>query len=243
MMAHWSFRYGDQQFEYEVVFTSVLRQKIAIHVHPDASIQVEAPEGEDLGKVHSGVVKRARWIKKHVDAANRQRAYVLPRRYVSGESHFYLGRRYQLKVSNDNVAGPCVRLRRGHICVDTPAKNAQTVKKKLTGWYRGRAKDVFGRRLAEVAGRLRWLKDVPQWQIISMRKQWGSCSAAGVILLNPHLVKAPRDCVDYVICHELCHLQEHNHSPRYYRLLSQAMPGWESVKIRLDGMAELLLNE
>jgi predicted metal-dependent hydrolase len=56
-------------------------------------------------------------------------------------------------------------------------------------------------------------------------------------------VKAPRECVDYVIAHELCHLKEHNHSPRYYRLLREVMPGWEPVKARLDGMAELLLNE
>ena len=47
----------------------------------------------------------------------------------------------------------------------------------------------------------------------------------------------------HVIIHEHCHLREHNHGPRYYRLLSQIMPGWESVKGRLDGMAELILNE
>jgi predicted metal-dependent hydrolase len=88
-----------------------------------------------------------------------------------------------------------------------------------------------------------WLKMTPDWRIVRMQKQWGSCSPAGVILLNPHLVKAPRECVDYVICHELCHLQEHNHSPRYYRLLGQVMPGWEAVKIKLDSMAEMLLNE
>ncbi len=76
-----------------------------------------------------------------------------------------------------------------------------------------------------------------------MKTQWGSCSPAGTILLNPHLVKAPRECIDYVISHELCHLKEHNHSPRYYRLLAKIMPSWEAVKTRLDGMAELLLNE
>lgn len=68
-------------------------------------------------------------------------------------------------------------------------------------------------------------------------------SFEGIILLNPHLVKAPRVCIDYLVCHELCHLQEHNHSPRFYDLLGQVMPGWEPVKTRLDGMAELLLNE
>ena len=78
---------------------------------------------------------------------------------------------------------------------------------------------------------------------MSMRKQWGSCSPQGVILVNPHLVKAPRDCIDYVITHELCHLREHNHSPRYYRLLREIMPEWEMHTAILDGMAELLLNE
>ena len=62
-------------------------------------------------------------------------------------------------------------------------------------------------------------------------------------MLNPHLVKAPRNCIDYVIVHELCHLKEHNHSPQFYQSLSRLMPDWKAVKARLDGMAELLLNE
>jgi predicted metal-dependent hydrolase len=63
-----------------------------------------------------------------------------------------------------------------------------------------------------------------------------------VIALNPHLVKAPRECVDYVICHELCHLRELNHSPRFYRLLDQMLPGWQLTKVKLDGMANIMLN-
>ena len=62
-------------------------------------------------------------------------------------------------------------------------------------------------------------------------------------MLNPHLVKAPRDCIDYVIVHELCHLKEHNHGPQFYQSLGRLMPDWKAVKARLDGMAELLLNE
>ncbi|MFK8078328.1 MAG: M48 family metallopeptidase, partial [Granulosicoccus sp.] len=59
----------------------------------------------------------------------------------------------------------------------------------------------------------------------------------------PHLVKAPRDCIDYVILHELCHIKEHNHGERFYRLLTQQMPDWKKTKQQLDDMAELLLNE
>jgi predicted metal-dependent hydrolase len=238
-----SFRYGDERIEYEILFTPAKRNRVAIHVHPDGSVQVDAPQEQDLPTIHRAVLKRARWIKRHVDESRRQRAQALPRNYRSGENLFYLGRRYQLKVNHQNGREPSVKLVRGQICVEAPSRDPYLIRERLAAWYRSRAADTFDRRLSEIADRIVWLKTMPDWRIVRMQKQWGSCSPAGVILLNPHLVKAPRVCVDYVICHELCHLQEHNHSPRYYRLLEQVMPGWEVVKARLDGMAEMLLNE
>ena len=238
-----SFRYGDEQFEYEVCYTPERTQKIAIHVHPDASIQVDAPEGEDRIKINQAVLKRARWINNHVKQARAQREHVLPRSYVSGESHFYLGRRYQLKVVDSLDGSARVKLWRGRLSVEIGDRNAGTVRKRLNHWYRERASEVFDRRLLEIADKVSWLKVVPPLRLLKMRRQWGSCSPQGVIFLNPYLVKAPRECVDYVIAHELCHLKEHNHSRRYYRLLRDIMPGWEPVKARLDGMSELILNE
>jgi predicted metal-dependent hydrolase len=64
-----------------------------------------------------------------------------------------------------------------------------------------------------------------------------------MLTLNPHLVKAPRDCIDYVLLHELCHIAEHNHGERFYRLLSQVLPNWATVKKRLDTRAEVFLND
>jgi len=76
---------------------------------------------------------------------------------------------------------------------------------------------------------------------MDMQTQWGSCSPEGAVLLNPHLVKAPTKAIDYVILHELCHLEEHNHSPRFYGLLDRFMPEWRVVKARLDSKAEQFL--
>ena len=87
-----------------------------------------------------------------------------------------------------------------------------------------------------------WVATKPQLRILSMKTQWGSCSPAGLITINPHLVKASRECIDYVILHELCHIAEHNHSERFYRLMQQVMPQWQKTKKRLDGMASVLLN-
>lgn len=75
-----------------------------------------------------------------------------------------------------------------------------------------------------------------------MQTYWGSCSAKGGLTLNANLVKAPRDCVDYVMLHELCHIAEHNHSERFYRLMGQVMPRWRETKARLDGMANQLVD-
>ena len=82
----------------------------------------------------------------------------------------------------------------------------------------------------------------PPLHTLSMQTQWGSCSPNGRITLNPHLVKAPRECIDYVILHELCHIAEHNHSERFYRLMNQVMPKWERTKQRLDCMASQIFN-
>lgn len=236
-----SFIYGADRIEYEVEFIPSARKRVSIHVYPDGSVRVDAPEERKLPEIHQAVMKRAGWIKHHVDEFRRQREQALPRYYVSGESLFYLGRRYQLKVRQGST--PSVKLLRGQVCVETPSRTAEDVKELLAAWYRNRASEVFTRRFDDVAEQVNWLRKPPSWRLVRMKTQWGSCSPTGTILLNPHLIKAPRECIDYVISHELCHLKEHNHSQRYYRLLSKIMPRWESVKARLDGMAELLLNE
>src|SRR5438094_3501004 len=110
-----SFTYGDDRIEYEIIFKRSKVAKISIHAHSDSSVHVDAPDGESLLRIHAAVLKRARWIRDHVLDARRRRRYVLPRDYVSGETVFYLGRRYQLKVKNQNGTGPGVKLLRGQI--------------------------------------------------------------------------------------------------------------------------------
>ena len=100
-----------------------------------------------------------------------------------------------------------------------------------------------GKLAAVMLPKATWVQGIPSFRIMTMKKQWGSCSRQGQLMLNPHLVKASKECIDYVILHELCHIAEHNHSEKFWRLLNQVMPNWKEVKARLDDMAELYLNE
>lgn len=235
--------YGDEIIPYSVCRIPTRREKIAIHVHPDGSVQVDTPANAKDREIYEAVTKRSRWIYNHLKKIKELNYFVQPRRYISGESHFYLGRRYPLKVHIGQRVQPGVKLYQGRLRVKSTKKEKEQIRELLWSWYRDRSRVVLKKRIDELSNSLVWINgNAPKIRLLEMKRQWGSCSPNGTIVLNPHLIKAPRDCVNYVILHELCHLQEHNHSKRFYRLLNQMMPEWRSIKGKLDGMANLILN-
>lgn len=241
-MAQYSVAYGEERIGFSLRRQPRLKGRVAIHVMPDGVVMVDAPQGSDLQDVKQAVRQRAAWVWRELQAQRARQRHVLPREYVSGETHFYLGRRYLLKVLVTQRANAGARLWRGRLEVTAPESSAHAVRHWLDAWYRGRAMAVFDQVLANMAAHMRLPEPLPPWRLLSMRTQWGSCSPRGTLLLNPDLIKAPKACIEYVVAHELCHLKEHNHSERFYRLLGAALPDWERRKQELDGLAELVLN-
>lgn len=240
------FYYGDELFHYRIIRKREFKdRKITIKVHSDQRIIVTAPGDATETAIHDAVLKRARWIWKNSKDFSQQKDYVLPKRYISGETQFYLGKRYMLKVMIDKDKMPCVKLSRGrlHVILQQDLDRIENVKPLVNTWYQLKAKLVFAERLSKVLPKAIWVKGIPSFRLLSMQKQWGSCSVKGQLLLNPHLIKAPKECIDYVLLHELCHIVEHNHSEKFWRLLTQVMPDWRDVKAKLDNMAEHYLNE
>lgn len=237
-----SFWYGDEPIRFERVGRVSQKSQVLIKVQPDCRIQVAAPQSASDEEVMQAVKKRARWIWLQLRDFQQQLEHITPRRYISGEGHYYLGKQHMLKIIESTDETPRVKLLRGKLEVVVRQRDPVVVCQMLDKWYRLRAREVFARRLNVMMDQALWVEALPPLRILAMQTQWGSCSPAGRITLNPHLVKAPRECVDYVILHELCHIAEHNHSERFYRLMNQVMPGWEPVKIRLDNMAARLLS-
>ena len=271
------FYYGQDKIDYEVVRKEVTYKekikkpesdklitektkpgkprKVVIKVHPDQRVVATAPVDATDEMIYDAMMKRARWIWQSLQDFAKQQDHVLPKRYVSGETQFYLGRRYVLKVITNaetaDVTNSTVKLSRGKLIIELSQSDSTLnieertaiVKSLIDEWYKNKAKLIFIERLEVVLPKAAWVTDTPAFRLLVMKKQWGSCSTKGNLILNPHLVKAPKECIDYVILHELCHIAEHNHSEHFWRLLTQVMPNWKEVKARLDGMAELYLNE
>jgi predicted metal-dependent hydrolase len=234
--------YGEERIGFSIRFMVRASQRVAIHVEPDGTVTVDAPADTPVADVVAAVRSRVRWIWLRLRAVRERGRHVLPRQYVSGESHFYLGKRYVLKVIVGSAQRESVKLLGGRLEVRLSRRDPARVRALLDAWYRERAADVFARRIANCAARTPWLKTTPGFRKLTMRTQWGSCSPKGDLLLNPLLVKAPGPCIDYVIFHELCHLKEHNHSARFYRLLGGLLPDWQRWKTELDELADQLLN-
>ena len=234
--------YGDRRLRFRWRPRDASGTRARIHVYPNGLVEVETPHGATLDEAKTALLKRARWVTRHLAEIEQRRAEVLRREYVSGETVFYLGRRYTLKVIPSDHEQH-VKLLRGQVRVTTADRSPARIRTLLTRWYRDRAEQVFARRLNAVSESLPWVHQAPPFALRQMKTQWGSCSPSGTILLNPHLIKTPTRCIDYVILHELCHLEEHNHSTRFYRLLKRAIPDWERIKVELDAMSELYLNE
>lgn len=245
-MSEFCLVYGNQRIPYAVrVQPKRATRRVAIHVEPDGRVIVDVPPETSPARIKAAVTKRVRWIYRQVSEARLRLAHVLPREYVSGEALLYLGRRYRLKVILDPHAVTGVRsvcLRGAFLEVTVREKNPSGIRDALDQWYLQRAKSVFGDRLVALAPSLRWVRAIPVVRLRAMKRQWGSCSPAGRLTLNPHLVKASRECVDYVLFHELCHIREHNHSKRFFSMLDAHMPGWRATKEKLDNLAEVVLN-
>lgn len=210
------------------------RSKLTINVHPDLRVEVLAPQNQPMDQIRARIERRASWIVKQWRYFKEFQPTSSKRRFVSGETHIYLGRQYRLKVSEGNKSE--VKLVGRFFQVQNPDRdNSDEIGCLLEAWYLNHAKSIFTNRLRLCQKICRTL-ELPNTFAVTVRKmarRWGSCTQAGNITLNIDLVKTPVYCIDYVIVHEMCHLMIHNHSPGFYRLLTRCMPDWERRKAKL----------
>jgi predicted metal-dependent hydrolase len=227
-----SFGYGRKSIEY--ILYRCDRRTMEIAVHPDRTVIVKAPMGSDISFIEKKIRKRARWILKQQNYFRQFIPKTPDRCFVNGETHLYLGKQFRLRLTK----GPenSVKLSRGFFqitCRNAPTPEA--VQKLLNEWYSEKASLQFKESMDRCWLKLKSLGFTrPMISIKRMRKRWGSLSDKGTITLNIKLVKAPKECIDYVVNHELCHLKYPDHSSEFYTLLDSVVPGWEKIKHKLE---------
>lgn len=225
------FRYGDYSYQYYLVQQD--RKTVSLTVQPSLNIILKCPHSYEESHIEKFLKKKWHWMEKQLRDFRRFQRKHLVKEYTSGEAFLYLGRQYKLIVKASKKSD--VRIDRGRICISTNCALSDGVHNKriLEDWYQERAKYVLGERYRELLKKFDY-DFVPDLLIRTMPKRWGSFVSKKRILLNPELIKASKECIDYVITHELCHMKYPNHSQAYFRFLKSKCPNWEELKEKLE---------
>lgn len=227
-----SLTYGKQTFTVKVIFEQ--RNQLAITVFPDKKIIARAPETASLDAVLSRLENRKPWIAKQLHYFEQFYPLLPEKEFVSGETHYYLGRQYRLRIREGNAKQ--VKLKGRFFWCEVPDINDnQLVKQLMQQWYSLHARKIIEKRKLSYLGKTIALGGKePTIKIRQMKTRWGSCTPEGVITINTELIKTSILCVDYVLAHELCHLVHANHTVDYYHLLDKVMPDWRERKEKLE---------
>jgi predicted metal-dependent hydrolase len=210
------------------VVRSAKRKKLTITVERDRSIVVHAPEATDQETIRRVVESKRQWLFEKVNHSQKyqDRPHAPGKEVVNGESAPYLGRDYQIEIAE--TASGVVEFSRRFLI---PPGYQSRRKDVLKEWYLKRAIEVI---LPRVTLRARGLGvKVTAVNIVDNRYRWGSCTVKDHVNFNWRLIKAPIFVIDYVIVHELAHLLEANHTPRFWNIIRAQVPTTDKAKIWL----------
>lgn len=200
---------------------------------PSGRVRVAVPLRLDDEAVRLAVVSRLGWIRRQ-QAVFGQQDRQSEREMVTGESHYFQGRRYRLNVV-EHDAPPSVYLPNNTTMElrIRPETNAARRRDVLEQWYRQRLREQISPLLAKWEPRAG--VTVAEVRIKKMKTRWGSCNtAARRIWLNLELAKKPAACLEYILVHEMVHLLERHHNDRFRGFLDTLMPSWRLCRDELN---------
>ncbi len=216
-----------------------VEQKDIKNVHlsvypPNGRVRIAAPSKMTLETIRIYAISKLSWIKKQQTKILSQKREA-PREYLTKESHFYLGKRYLLKVIELNTV-PAVHLTHNNIELYVrPNSSPEKRKEILENWYREQLR-VLGTDLISQWEATMKVK-VNELGIKKMKTKWGTCNEeAKRVWLNFELVKKPIECVEYIVVHEMVHLKVRNHNNKFIAYMNHFLPEWKQLKAELNKM-------
>ncbi|MFA6375867.1 MAG: SprT family zinc-dependent metalloprotease [Candidatus Paceibacterota bacterium] len=225
------FVFGSFIYSYELIKQK--RKTLSLTVTPDLKLILKCPIEVSPERIEIFLKRKWFWLEKQLGFFKKYQRKSYKKDYVSGEAFFYLGRQYRLLVKHTEKNR--VALTNGKLIIDTQnsISNSNYNKKLLDEWYYKKMESIFPERITAINDRFN-SKQPPKLIIKKMDKRWGSFLKNNKIILNPKLIYVSKDCIDYVITHELCHSKYKNHDKNFFNLLEKKYPNWQKTKEKLE---------
>lgn len=220
------------------IFAHVIRKPIK-HLRiavcpPEAEVEVSAPMGMEEASIRMALIHRLPWIRTEQREMLSQ-LRLTRRSFVSGESHYFKGKRYLLKVIEIPTGQPHRIVIKGrYMEMYVYATTTRDARENLQQeWFRDYLKGELERRLPVLTAKIG--VPVPTFQIRKMRTRWGTCNKKSAnIQINTNLAMKNPAGLEYVLIHELCHLIETDHNEKFLNLLNQHCPNWQHIRSSLN---------
>ena len=223
--------------EYEVIRSS-RRKKVTITVERDRKVVVRAPETTSTEQIARIIEQKKPWLYEKLNHGQKYQVRPHPpgKEVANGECALYLGQEYQIELGETDSGE--VEFDRKFL---VPPLKGEQRREVLRGWYLERAKETILPRVSRHARELG--VEVAEAKIVDNRYRWGSCTPRDHVNLNWRLIKAPMHVIDYVIVHELAHLLEANHTPRFWNIVRAKVANSEKAKEWLKSHGQMLEEE
>jgi len=220
------------KFELGSIAVDVERKDIKnIHLSvypPTGKVRISAPLRMELDTIRVFAISKLGWIKQQqIKLTGQEREPA--REYLDRESHYLWGRRYLLKII-EQYAAPRVELKHNRLVLHVrPEAGEEKRQALLSEWYRTQLRQAVPPLLVKWQPLLN--VNVERFYVQRMKTKWGSCShQAKHIRLNTDLAKKPRECLEYIVLHEMAHLIEPTHNSRFTSLMDFYMPNWRFLR-------------
>lgn len=215
----------------DVIFKDIKNVHLSVHP-PTGRVRIAAPKRMKLDTIRVYAISKLDWIKRHqVKMQSQERE--TPREYLDRESHYVWGKRYLLKViESDQV--PTVELKHTQmLLIVRPGTGVEKRESVVSAWYREEVRAAATPLIAKWESQL-GVKSAKCF-VQRMKTKWGSCNpSTHSIRLNSDLAKKPRECLEYIVVHELIHLLEPSHNTRFTALMDKFMPNWKHIREELN---------
>jgi len=231
--------FGDLEIPYSITRTK--RKTVGIVVEPDGFVNVKAPLDLETQKIHDAVNKKKNWIVNNLKKVQEiVKPIPLKQELVSGEKILLKNNLYRLKITPTpkKKTNVIFAFRMLNVFVNEhleKEEKQEEIKKAINKWYKERALSIISERIEKYE---KYLEIKPkEIKIRDQKIRWGTCTPEGTLIFNWRIIMAPVSAIDYVVVHELCHIQDPTHSSKFWTLVESLLPNYKKWKewLRING--------
>ena len=219
-----SYTYEGRVIEVDVVYRK--RKTISIEVNLEGRVRISAPVNLDSKEILEVIKRKANWICKKQDELMERRSIRPSNVYVNGEKYLYLGNEYILELCCDkNIKKPKVEINNNIIKISYKEIGSDVVRSILELWYREKTLEIVTKRVLNYN---KFFKTSPkELKVKEQKRRWASCTYDNRILFNWRISMAPIEVIDYIVVHEMCHMDFKDHSKNFWIRVKSVMPNYE----------------